>query len=105
MPAKRLSCRRYQRFFEGNAFISRQDRLADTDQAVTVTHGGWNMGNLITSRLALLDRSPHAMERLMKKRLNIMGLKAAGIGTLHILANSVNTTCVHSIVDEGVVFK
>ena len=32
-------------------------------------------------------------------------LAAAGIGTLHILANSVNTTCVHSIVDKGVVFK
>jgi hypothetical protein len=42
---------------------------------------------------------------LQKKGLDIMGLKAPDLRTLHFLANAENTAGVHGIMGESVLFQ
>ncbi len=62
-----LALRRHQRLLKGDAFVARQDRLADANQAVAIAHGGRHVGNLITARLALPERAAEVSERFEEK--------------------------------------
>ena len=55
---QRLALWRNQRLLEGDALVSRQHRLADADQAVTIAHRRGNVRHLVAARLALLRTTP-----------------------------------------------
>jgi hypothetical protein len=62
-------------------------------------------GAQATARLTLSHRTPEALERLQEKGLDIVGLKAPGLRTLHFLANAENAAGVHGIMGESVLFQ
>src|ERR1700732_1140365 len=87
-----------------DALVSRKYRFADADQAVAITHGRRDMRHLEAPRLPLPHRTPKALERFQEKGLDIVGLKAPGLRTLHFLANPENTAGVHGVMGGRVVF-
>jgi hypothetical protein len=91
--------------FEDGALVARHNRLADSNQAVAVSHGCWNVGNLIAARFALAGIAAKDFERFEKKRLDVVGLETACFGPLHFFANAVDARGVHGIVREGVLFN
>src|SRR5262249_34983640 len=90
-----LSLRRDQRLLERDAFVTRQYRLADANEAITVTHWCWHMRHLIASRLALLGGAAQALKRLQEERFDVVRLQPSGLGTLHLLADPVHAARVH----------
>src|SRR6266568_735005 len=50
---ERLTLRRHQLFLKGDPLVARQDRLADADQPVAVTHRGGNVRDLEAAWLTL----------------------------------------------------
>ena len=102
---QRLTLRRHQRLFEGDALVARQHRFADADQTITVAHRSRNVGDLVAARLALLGRSAQAAEGFEEKRLDVVRLQAAGLGTLHIFADAVDAARVHGVMGKGMFFE
>src|SRR5688572_6354489 len=102
---ERLTLWRHQRLLKGNAFVARQDRLANADQAVAMAHGGRYIGNLITVWLSLPDRAAEVFERFEEKRLDVMGLQTPRLGPLHVFPNAVYATHVHGIVGQRPFFE
>lgn len=52
-----------ERFFEGNSFVAGKDRLADADQSIPVSYLRRDMGDFITPRFPLFDRSSQASRK------------------------------------------
>ena len=65
--ASGLALRRDQRLLEGDALVSRQDRLADADQAVAVAHRRRDMRDLVAARLPLRTAPPRPLNASRKK--------------------------------------
>ena len=71
---QRLTLRRNQRFLEGDALVARQNRLAETNQTVSIPNERGNVGDLVASNLALLGRAAQAFKRFAKERLDVVRL-------------------------------
>src|SRR5688500_4956206 len=97
---QRLTRRRNQRLLESDAFVAWQHRFADADQAISIAYRGWDVGDLVAARFALLGRSTQALEGFVKERLDVVRLQAAGIGALHVFADTVDAACIHGVVGE-----
>ena len=102
---QRLALRRDERLLEGDALVARQDGLAEADQSVPVAHRRRNMGDLVAPGFALLDRAAEAFEGLEEEGLDIMGLKPARLGPLHLLADAEDARGVHGVVRQGAIFE
>lgn len=50
---ERLAYGRYEGLLEGDTLISLQDRLTDTDQAISIAYGRRHVGDFVTARLTL----------------------------------------------------
>src|SRR5262245_54787777 len=85
---RRLSLWCYQRFLEGDALIAGHHRLADANQAITVSDRCRHIGYLIAARLALLRGTPQPFECLEEEGLDIVRLQAACIGSFHVLTDT-----------------
>src|SRR5689334_11972023 len=59
---QRLPLWRHQRLLEGNAFVTWQHWLADSDQPVAIAHRSRNVSDFVSPRLTLLGRATHALE-------------------------------------------
>jgi hypothetical protein len=103
--SQRLALCRDKGLLKHDALVAREYRFADADQAVAITHGRRDMRHLEATRLTLSHCTPEALERFQKKGLDIVGLKAPGLRTLHFLANAENTAGVHGIMGESVLFQ
>ena len=64
---ERLSLGRYERLFEGDTFISLQDRLADADQAISIADGRRNVGDFVTARFTLAESTAELFKSFEKK--------------------------------------
>ena len=100
-----LALRRDQGLFERNSLVSRQHRLADTDQPITIANWRRNMGHLIATRLPLLDGAAEASERLHEERLDVMRLKSARLSPLHFLPDAVDAAGIHRVMGKRSFFE
>ncbi|MDW8468085.1 MAG: hypothetical protein RML56_02745 [Burkholderiales bacterium] len=103
--SKRRPRRRDQRLLERDALVARKHRLARADLAVAVAYRGRHVQELVAARLALARDAPKAPEGLKKEGLDVVRLKAAGLGALHLFAHARHTACVHRIVRERAFFE
>ena len=94
-----------QRLLEGDALVTGEHRLADADQAVAVAHRGRDVGDLVAARLPLLGRPAQEPEGLVEEGLDVVRLKASGLGALHVLADAVDPAGVHGVVGERPFFQ
>ena len=74
-------------FSNAMLFIPRQDRPADTDQAVAGAHRCRDVGDLVATGFPLPDRPAEPLKRVLKERFDVMRLETARLGTRHVLAN------------------
>ena len=88
-----------------DAFIPRQDRPADTDQAVAGAHRCRDVGDLVATGFPLPDRPAEPLKRVLKERFDVMRLETARLGTRHVFANPLDPAAVHRIGGEGVVLQ
>src|SRR5205823_4156569 len=95
---ERLALGRYERLLEGDALISLQNRLTDTDQAISIAYGCRDVGNFVTARFALAESTAKLFKSFEKKRLDIVRLQFARFGTLHILAHAPHAAGIHGVV-------
>jgi hypothetical protein len=85
-----LALWRHKIFLKGNALIARQDGLTDPNQAIAIPHRGWDIGNLIPTRLALLDAAPQTLEGFQEEGFDIVRLQAARFCAFHIFSDTVH---------------
>ena len=86
-----------QHLVERDPLVSRQDGLADANDAVAVSDRRRNVGDLEAVRFALLHRATEALERLEEERLDVERLQLARLGALHVLADPADTAAVHRV--------
>src|SRR5215831_5454141 len=99
---ERLALRCDQRLLKDDALVSRQNRLADANQPVTIANRRWDMRYLETAGFALTHRAAETLERLKKEGLDVMWLETPSFCPLHLLADAEDTAGVHRVVGERV---
>ena len=102
---QRLSLGGHQGFLEGDALVTWEYGLTDTDESVAVTHRGGNVGDFITAGFALLDCAPELFEGFVKEGFDVVGLQAACVGAFHVLPDTLYPASIHGIVGEHSFFE
>ena len=103
--SQRLALWSHQGFFKGNPLVTRQDGLANADEAVPVPYRGGDMSDFVAAGFTLLDGAAKALEGFVKEGFDVMGLQAAGVGTFHVLSDALNLAGIHGVVREHPFFK
>ena len=102
---ERLPLRRDQRLFEGSPLVARQHRHSDADQTIAISYRCGNVRHFIPTRLSLPRLPAQAFEGFAKERFDVMRLKAAGLGTLHVFPDAMDAARIHRIVSKRAFFE
>jgi hypothetical protein len=103
--SKRLPLWSNERLFENDAFVAREHRLTDANQAVSVAHRCRHVRHLVAARFALTDGAAKALEGFEKEGLDIVRLKATRLGAFHFLTDAEDAAGIHGVVRESVFFQ
>ena len=76
--------------FEGDALVGVQHGCADAALTVAIADGCGHVGDLVTARLARRDATAEALERSEEEGLDVVRLKAAGLGVLQAVPDLVD---------------
>ncbi len=87
----------HQRLVEGDAGIAVQDRIAASYQPIPVLEHRRHAQDLESALLALGDSATEKLECLPKEGAYEVGLQAAGLGALHLLADCCDRVGVHAL--------
>src|SRR2546430_2150338 len=88
-----------QRLLKEDTLAPLKNGFADADLSIAATDGGRHMSHLVARSLPLINAATEQRKRFQKKRLDIVRLEAARIGTLHVLTHTLNFAGVH---DRGI---
>jgi hypothetical protein len=80
-----------QAFLKANALVSPQNRFT----TIALTDHRWHMGNLIAFGFSLPNGAAQLLKGFQEKSGNEMGLKFAGLGAFHLLADLLHLGRIH----------
>src|SRR5688572_8595839 len=92
---QRLPLRGDERFFKGDPLVAAEDGFADSNLPVAIANGTGHMRNFIAPWLALPGCAAELLEGFQKEGLDVVWLQAAGLCSLHGLADAVHAAGIH----------
>ncbi len=102
---KRLSLGSDQALLESNPFVALEYWISRANRAISISDGSGYVSDLVASWLALANSSTQSLKRLSEEGFDVMGLKAPGIGSLHIFSNTRYAARVHRVMRKCALFQ
>jgi len=86
---------------EGDTLVAVKDRFSCPDEPVAVAHGSGHMRNLVAAGFPLPHGTTKTPEGFQEEGLDVVGLEAPRLGSLHVLPDPAQPLGVDDLLRQG----